>query len=1017
MAINADTTTTNLGIIRPILDVQKEANKKVVKVGDEITYKVTVTNSGNTIGNAVITDTLPEGTEVISKPENVSIEGNKLIWNVEVEAENKVTVEYTIKVNEATKIINSVTINDDEDKKTEVVTPVIEIVKEAAEEVKPGEELTYTIKVTNTSDVDTEKVVVEDTIPANTIFVKADNGGALEENKVVWKDQVIKAGETNTYTLTVKVGEDVKLGTIIENTAIVDGSESNKETTEVKEARITGTKSVDKLEAKIGDTLTYTITLTNSGNATGKVNVEDKIPEGTKILDENTPNYNKETNSMVWKNIEVEKTVELKFQVVIDAVDDGKTVKNIAIIGEKDTDDNNKDPKDPSVETLIRKIDILKEYNIEKAEGNKAEAKVELGDKIKYTITVKNIGTATLNKVNVVDELVGLNETLETLIPGEERVYNKDYQVTQEDVDSKENIQNVATVTVPEGPSDKAEVNTPVVEKVKNISIDKVYTIEKAEGNTTKDKAEVGDKIKYTITVVNIGNVTLNNVIITDSMKGKVGFEISEKELKIDKLLPGAKKEIKAIYTVQESDVGENENTITNTATVKSDETGPKDSTVNTKTVKYISDIKVFKKVNTTTAKVGEVLTYTITLQNDGNKEDVVKITDKLPAGIVVKEDTLTSSGGKYDKENNTIEWTKNVGKENVIITFEVIVMDNQIGKTLTNNVELDNGNKSSATTEISEKKVVVNEKIPGESKNDNVNIILVMDTSNSMNRNDKDSKQTKLQAAKTVATNFVEKLYNNPLNKNATISLVTFDEDARTIFKTKTINEKENIKEEIAGLKTKFGTAMYNGLEEAKTLISGIDNGNRNVLILLGDGKPYPYKGNNTEKPIVSKARDIEKINTEIYTIGFGLSNIGEEDEDANEKPSNKQEIAISILKQVASSEDKFNTAVNGDELAKIFDNIAESINKADTITTKDGILTIKATRKVLISAENPLIVEYDNKVLYTITDISQLAQYDIKLDSKTNTITWDINAWNSREGKTRIKDKDTVITYYINK
>ena len=52
--ILANTTTSNLGIVRPIITASKTADKTAVVEGEIITYTITATNSGRADGKAVI---------------------------------------------------------------------------------------------------------------------------------------------------------------------------------------------------------------------------------------------------------------------------------------------------------------------------------------------------------------------------------------------------------------------------------------------------------------------------------------------------------------------------------------------------------------------------------------------------------------------------------------------------------------------------------------------------------------------------------------------------------------------------------------------------------------------------------------------------------------------------------------------------------------------------------------------------------------------------------------------------
>ena len=206
---------------------------------------------------------------------------------------------------------------------------------------------------------------------------------------MTWTDVEVKANG-GTKTLTLEVVIENSTTTTVKNVAKIDGAEiPDKPETTV--ANITGTKSVDKTTAKVGDTLTYTITLTNSGNADGKVTVTDEIPAGTRIKNENTTGYDKATNTMTWTDVEVKAnggTATLTLEVVIEN-STTTTVKNVAKIDGKEI------PETP--ETKVANITTEKESVGTHADGTPVtdENLLHELDTITYRLTATNSGNGT----------------------------------------------------------------------------------------------------------------------------------------------------------------------------------------------------------------------------------------------------------------------------------------------------------------------------------------------------------------------------------------------------------------------------------------------------------------------------------------------------------------------------------------------------------------------------------------------------------------------------------------------
>ena len=380
-------STANLTAKKSNLEIHKTVDKESVKIGDTLTYTISVKNNGDKVAKAIIYDNVPEGTVLLNKDNNEDENTKKLTWRVTVEPGKTENVEFTVRVKaEKGTIKNSAIVNGKTTEETE--TGIINITgkKEVnTSEAKVGDTLTYTITLTNSGNA-TGTVTVTDEIPTGTTLVADSitaNGSYNEENKTItWTDVKVEAGKTAEVSFKAIINSDTK--TSVTNKAVIDGNKPTEEV-ETRIANITGAKSVDKSTAKVGDTLTYTITLTNSGNADGKVTVTDEVPTGTRIKDENTTGYNKETNTMTWSNVEVKagKSAKLALEVVVD--DNISIIKNIAYV------DGNKIPEEP--ETTVKHHYTVEHYT-ENLDGTYSKVDkdtvvsedVEIGTKVSYEV-------------------------------------------------------------------------------------------------------------------------------------------------------------------------------------------------------------------------------------------------------------------------------------------------------------------------------------------------------------------------------------------------------------------------------------------------------------------------------------------------------------------------------------------------------------------------------------------------------------------------------------------------------
>ncbi|WP_338226204.1 DUF7507 domain-containing protein [Algoriphagus confluentis] len=512
----------------PAIQVVKSDNgAQVDGAGDVITYTLTVTNTGNvTLTNVTIEDPLT-GLDVnvgtLSPGVSTSVNTEYVVTQADVDA--------GFVVNTALTKGESPDGEDPEDD-TEIETPVdrnpaIQIIKSdnGAQVDGAGDVITYTLTVTNTGNVTLTNVIIEDPLTGLDF-----NVGTLAP-----------AASTSVNTEYVVTLADVNAGVVL-NTALTKGEspdgEDPEDETEIetpvdRNASIQVVKSDNGAQVNsAGDVITYTLTVTNTGNVIlTNVTIEDPLTG----LDVNVGSLAPGAST----------SVNTEYVVTQADVDAGLVVNTALTKGESPDGDDPEDETD--IETPIDRtpsIQITKSDNGALVEGE--------GDTITYTLTVTNTGNVTLSNVLVTDPLTGLDVNVGTLAPGASTSVDTEYVVTQEDVDTGFVLNTaLATGESPDGedPEDETEIETPI-DRNSAITITKVADVEAVQNE--------GEVINYTIVVTNSGNTSLTEVLVKDPLTGL--------EEVIGILNPGESVSFETSYTVTIEDIASKE-AIVNVAT------------------------------------------------------------------------------------------------------------------------------------------------------------------------------------------------------------------------------------------------------------------------------------------------------------------------------------------------------------------------------------------------------------------------------------------------------------------
>lgn len=438
-------TITN-SIVAPT--ITKSVDKAFANIGDVITYSLAIPNgNGGVLSNVKIQDAIPNGTTfvagsltatngtVVGTDPSLGVIVNGIPANTQATVSWKVLVTAmpvpnpipntatmieptgtTVISNQVTTLVNHAAI---------VTTKTVDVAFAETDQI-----LTYTITLQNTGNVAANNVVITDNIPANTTFVAGSVTGATGTPPTL-NVASIPAGDVVVVTFKVKVSSTIPTTNPIINIAntaftytvdpaIPNGasgtSPSNPAATQVNDANITTSKTVDKDFANVGDTITYTITVTNSGNvAANNAVLLDALPVGTTFVPGSLTGATGTPPTLVLNApVPAGGSVIVTYKVLVGAmVPNPNPVENSAQAAFTYTVDpaQPNDAKGTSYSNIVgTEVNTAKLVLVKQVDKQIAY----LGDVLTYQIAVTNTGNTPANNVVITDLLA----TGFTYVPG-----------------------------------------------------------------------------------------------------------------------------------------------------------------------------------------------------------------------------------------------------------------------------------------------------------------------------------------------------------------------------------------------------------------------------------------------------------------------------------------------------------------------------------------------------------------------------------------------------------------------
>lgn len=424
---------------------------------------------------------------------------------------------------------------------------------------------------------------------------------------------------------------------------------------QARQADLSIAQTVNTATPNVGDTVTFTVVVTNNGPATATgVNAVDLLPGGLSFISAAPSQGTYTTATGLWSigTLPLPPSAAAVLTITATVVSPGSSTNTVTVTSAQTDPDPANNVASVTVTPQMADLSLAKTVNA---------ATPNVGDTVTFTITLTNSGPSAATGVSVTDVLpAGLTFVSATVGQGSYSSVSGDWVVGSIASGASATLALRGLVV-----TSAARTNTATISRADqfdpnnaNNSASSTVTPQRSDLSVTKGvnnaTPRANEVVTFTITLTNSGPSTATGVIVGDvlpagltlvsSVASQGSYSLSTGEWTVGSMAQGTPVTLQINARVESSPPK------TNTASIAHADQfdpNPANNSSSSTVTPQLANLVVSKTVNVPGPNVGDVVTFTITLTNNGpDAATNVLATDALPAGLQFV--SATPSVGSY---------------------------------------------------------------------------------------------------------------------------------------------------------------------------------------------------------------------------------------------------------------------------------------------------------------------------------------------------------------------------------